>query len=77
MSLGSPRGTRAQVSVEFVRPDGDFWSAERPAEALTEGIDQRMDRDKKTAELARSDGKEVPRAESAAPELLHDAADSG
>src|ERR1700739_4247428 len=65
--LGSPRGTRAQVGVEFVRPDEDFWSAEQPTEALTEGTDQRMDRDKNAApELAsRNDGKEVPRAENA------------
>ena len=62
--LGSPRGTRAQVGVEFVRPDEDFWSAERPR-ALTEDTDQRMDRDKNAApELAlRNDGKEVPMAE--------------
>jgi hypothetical protein len=74
--LGSPRGTRAHVGVEFVRPDEDFWSAERPTEALTEGTDQRMDRDKNAApELAsRNDGKEVPRAEKAP---LHSDAASG
>lgn len=74
--LASPRGTRARVGVEFVRPDEDFWSAERPTEALTEGTDQRMDRDKNAApELAsRNDGKEVPRVEKAP---LHSDAASG
>ena len=73
--LGSPRGTRAQVGVEFVRPDEDFWSAERPR-ALTEDTDQRMDRDKNAApELAlRNDGKEVPMAEKVP---LHSDAASG
>ena len=67
--LGSPRGTWAQVGVEFVRPDRDFWSAERPTVALTEGADQRMYRHESAAPESASsnDGKEVPRAEKAPP----------
>jgi uncharacterized phage infection (PIP) family protein YhgE len=34
--LGLPRGTWTQVGVEFVRPDEDFWSAERDENAAPE-----------------------------------------
>lgn len=66
--LGFPRGTWTQVGVEFVRPEEDFWSAERQTKAPTEGTERRTDLDENTAaELASSDsGKEAPQAETTA-----------
>lgn len=60
--LGFPRGTWSQVGVEFVRPEEDFWSAERQMKAPTEGTERRTDLDQNAApELASCDsGKEAP-----------------
>ena len=64
--LGFPRGTWTQVGVEFVRPDEDFWSAERQTKPPTEGTERRTDPDENAAaELASSDSG----AETSAPHL--------
>lgn len=74
--LGSPPGAGAQVGVEFVQPDQDFWSVERLAEPQTEGTDQRTYHDENAVRESASgdDGKEAPRAEKAPP---HSNAGSG